>query len=58
MSSLSPMERMRAVMSGGVTSRDSDRVEGRPDEVSQRILEFLLQHGIVAKSTNARTPER
>lgn len=40
-SSLSPAERMRLLMSGGIQEKKGDSLEGKPREVASKLVEFL-----------------
>lgn len=46
-SSLSASERMRLIMSGGVTEKTGKLLQGKADEVAEKILDVLVQEGIV-----------
>lgn len=49
-SSLPAAERMRLVMSGGVTEKRKDLFEGSPKELSSKLVEFLKQTNILGES--------
>jgi electron transfer flavoprotein alpha/beta subunit len=40
-SSLSAQERMKLIMSGGITEKKTDLIEGNPDEVSSKFIEYI-----------------
>jgi len=46
-SNLSAAERMRQVMSGGITQKSGELLEGDPDDVASKLLQFLLEQGLV-----------
>jgi electron transfer flavoprotein beta subunit len=46
-SSLSPEERWQQVISGGMEQRHGDVIQGPPDTVAERLLEFLTQNKFV-----------
>ncbi len=46
-SSLSPEDRWQQVISGGVEERHGDVIQGPPDSVAERLLEFLTQNNFV-----------
>jgi electron transfer flavoprotein beta subunit len=46
-SGLSASERLRLIMSGGITEKKSDLLEGTPEEVSDKIMEVLIQEKII-----------
>jgi electron transfer flavoprotein beta subunit len=51
-SSLPAAERMRLVMSGGMTSKSSELLEGQPDDIALRLVQFLQQHKVVPSSAS------
>jgi len=46
-SSLSPEERCQQVASGGMEEPHGDVIQGPPDTVAERLLQFLTQNNIV-----------
>ena len=46
-SNLSPSERMRLIMSGGMTGKKSDFLGGKPEEAAKKIIDVLIQEKIV-----------
>jgi len=46
-SSLSPEERWQLIVSGGVEERHGDVIQGPPDTVAERLLQFLAQNNFV-----------
>ncbi len=48
-SSLSPAERMKLIISGGVQQKSSKAVEKTPDAAASEIIQFLIDNGIVSK---------
>jgi electron transfer flavoprotein beta subunit len=46
-SDLSPEERWQQIVSGGMEERHGDVIQGPPDAVTERLLEFLTQNKIV-----------
>jgi len=52
-SSLSPEERWQQVVSGGVEERHGDVIQGPPDTVAERLLQFLTQNNFVLRGPKA-----
>jgi electron transfer flavoprotein beta subunit len=48
-SNLSPAERMRLLMTGGIQEKKGDTLEGNPKEVAQRLADFLHSQGFLAE---------
>ena len=46
-SSLSPEERWQQIISGGIEERHGDVIQGSPDTVAERLLQFLTQNKFV-----------
>ncbi len=46
-SSLSPEERWQQIISGGLEERHGDVIQGPPDAVAERLLQFLSQNNFV-----------
>ena len=46
-SSLSPEDRWQQIISGGVVERHGDVIQGSPDAVSERLIEFLTENKFV-----------
>ena len=46
-SSLSPEERWQQIVSGGMEERHGDIIEGPPDSVAERLLQFLTENDFV-----------
>jgi len=46
-SSLSPEERWQQIISGGMEERHGDVIQGPPDTVAERLLQFLAQNNFV-----------
>jgi electron transfer flavoprotein beta subunit len=46
-SSLSPEERWQQIISGGVEERDGDVIQGSPDTVAERLLQFMTENNFV-----------
>jgi electron transfer flavoprotein alpha subunit len=46
-SSLSPEERWQQIISGGIEERHGDVIQGPPDAVAERLLQFLTQNKFV-----------
>jgi electron transfer flavoprotein beta subunit len=50
-SSLPPHERMKLIASGGVQDKRSSTVKKPPADAASEIIKFLLEHGIISKSS-------
>jgi electron transfer flavoprotein beta subunit len=48
-SSLTPHERMKLIISGGVQQKSSKAVAKPPDEAASEIVKFLIENGIISK---------
>jgi len=48
-SSLSPAERMKLIISGGVQQKSSKTIEKQPDAAAAEIIRFLIDNGIVSR---------
>ena len=48
-SSLSPAERMKLIMSGGVQQKSSKAVAKPPDAAASEIVQFLIDNGIISR---------
>ncbi len=46
-SDLSPAERMRLLMTGGIQEKKGDTLEGNPKEVAQKLVDFLRSQGFL-----------
>ncbi len=46
-SSLPAAERIRLVMSGGMTEKKDNRLEGNPAELASKLVQFLKQEKIL-----------
>jgi len=46
-SNLSPAERMRLLMTGGIQEKKGDTLEGNPQEVAQKLVDFLRSQGFL-----------
>jgi hypothetical protein len=46
-SSLSAEERWQQIISGGMEERQGDLIQGEPDRVAERLLQFLAQNKFV-----------
>jgi len=51
-SNLSPAERMRLLMTGGIQEKKGDTLEGNPKEVAQKLAEFLRSQGFLPEVEN------
>jgi electron transfer flavoprotein beta subunit len=49
-SNLSPAERMRLLMTGGIQEKKGDTLEGNPKEVAQRLGDFLRSQGFLPEA--------
>jgi hypothetical protein len=48
-SSLSPMERLKFFLAGGVTERAANLLDGSSSEALSKITEFLIEKGIIQR---------
>jgi len=48
-SSLSPAERMKLIISGGVQQKSSKTIEKLPEAAAAEIIQFLIDNGIISK---------
>lgn len=46
-SSLDPLNRIRAIVSGGLNQKSGEIVEGSPGELAEKALQFLIQRGFI-----------
>ena len=49
-SSLTAEERLRLIMSGGVTQKQGDKLEGDPEKIASSVVQFLLEKKIVSNA--------
>jgi electron transfer flavoprotein beta subunit len=49
-SSLTSEERLRLIMSGGVTQKQGDKLEGDPEKIASSVVQFLIEKKIVSKT--------
>jgi hypothetical protein len=49
-SSLTAEERLRLIMSGGVTNKQGDKLEGDPEKIASSVVRFLIEKKLVSKT--------
>jgi electron transfer flavoprotein beta subunit len=49
-SSLTAEERLRLIMSGGVTQKQGDKLEGDPEKIASSVVNFLIERKIVSET--------
>lgn len=49
-SSLTAEGRLRLIMSGGVTQKQGDKLEGDPEKIASSVVQFLIEKKIVSKT--------
>jgi electron transfer flavoprotein beta subunit len=47
-SSLSAAERIRSIMSGGLKQKRSEFIEGSPEELAAKIMDFLIERKLIS----------